>query len=254
MCTFGHSPFLRCGAVHLDGSKIMYKYRPNGRHISVNLNQHPIGQSRIPIVGCFSRPSKITSHRWSIGPLSKWMVQKYISHVVHWTIVQIDGPNLRLTGGPLDHRLNGRPKLTSQQWSFGPWFFWTVQLCKFGQSKLRHWNQGAFLLLLLGAASYTTDTILPGLNCWQLWVVLHCHNQWCSDPRAYSKSGRIVELKVLESKVVEPILDNTRGSSQVRCPYFWSSNSFGGCYLAERVLRLDHKDQTFWLICLLTVA
>ena len=37
--TFGHSPFLRCGAVHLDGSKITLKYRPNGQHISVNLDK-----------------------------------------------------------------------------------------------------------------------------------------------------------------------------------------------------------------------
>ena len=28
--TFGQSPFLRCGAVHWEGSKMTYMYRPNG--------------------------------------------------------------------------------------------------------------------------------------------------------------------------------------------------------------------------------
>ena len=51
ICIFGHSPFLQCGAVHFYGSKITYMYRPNGQHISVNLDQNPIRQSKIMVVG-----------------------------------------------------------------------------------------------------------------------------------------------------------------------------------------------------------
>ena len=47
---------------------------------------------------------------------------------------------LCLTGGPLDHRPNGWSKITSHMWSI-----WTVKFCKFGRSKLRHLDQGAFL-------------------------------------------------------------------------------------------------------------
>ena len=59
----------------------------------------------------------------------------------------MDGPKLRLTGGPLDHRPNGQSKITSLRWSIGPSSIWTVKFCKFGRSELRHLDQGAFLHL-----------------------------------------------------------------------------------------------------------
>ena len=61
------------------------------------------------------------------------------------TTVVLDGPKLRLTGGPSDHRPNGRSKITSHRWSIGPLSIWTVKFRKFGRSKLRHLDQGAFL-------------------------------------------------------------------------------------------------------------
>ena len=74
-----------------------------------------------------------------------WTVQYYDTHVVHWTIVQMDDLKLRLTGGPLDHRPNGRSQFTYHMWSIEPSSILTVKFCKFGQSKLRHLDQGAFL-------------------------------------------------------------------------------------------------------------
>ena len=77
---------LTCGPLH---------YRSNGRS-KIHLTGGPLEH----------RPngrSKFTSNRWSIGSLSKWTVQNYVSQVIHWTIVQMDSPKLRLTGGPLDH-------------------------------------------------------------------------------------------------------------------------------------------------------
>ena len=52
---------------------------------------------------------------------------------------------LCLTGGPLDHRPNGRSKITSHMWSIEPSSIWMVTSCKFDQSQLRHLDQGAFL-------------------------------------------------------------------------------------------------------------
>ena len=66
--TFGHSPFLRCGAVHSDGSKITYTYRPNGRYFSVNLDQRPFRQSKITLVGSNFGPSKSTIVERNFGP------------------------------------------------------------------------------------------------------------------------------------------------------------------------------------------
>ena len=76
-------------------SKIMFHIRSFGRS-KITFHNRNFGRS------------KITSHRWSIGPPSKWTIQIYVSEVVHWTIVQMDGPKLRLSGGPLDHRPFGR--------------------------------------------------------------------------------------------------------------------------------------------------
>ena len=56
--TFEHSPFLHCVAVHLNESKIMYIYRPNGRNISVNLGPRPKGHSKIRFVARNFEPSK----------------------------------------------------------------------------------------------------------------------------------------------------------------------------------------------------
>ena len=102
--TFRHSPFLRCRVHHLDGSKSMYTYRPNGRYFFVNLDKRPFSQSKIMLVGCNFGPSeckvvecnfgssKITvldsnfgPSKWSkwltyirkFGPASNWAVQCY---------------------------------------------------------------------------------------------------------------------------------------------------------------------------------
>ena len=72
--------------------------------------------------------SKSTSHRWSIEPSSKWTIQNYISQVVHWTIVQMDNTKLCLTGGPLDHRPNGRSTFRSHRWSIGPLSIFFINL------------------------------------------------------------------------------------------------------------------------------
>ena len=68
ICLFGNSPFLLCGAVHLDGSKNIYMYCPNGQHISVNLDQPPIVQSKITFAGCNFELSKITIVCCNFGP------------------------------------------------------------------------------------------------------------------------------------------------------------------------------------------
>ena len=69
-CKFGHSPFLQCGAVHLDGSKIMYTSCPNGRYFSLNLDQRFFRQSKITLVGSNFGPPKSMVVERNIG-LSK---------------------------------------------------------------------------------------------------------------------------------------------------------------------------------------
>ena len=95
LCLFGNSLFLLCGAVHLNGSKNIYMYYPNGQRISVNLDQPPIVQSKITVAGCNFELSKITIVCRNFGP-SKSRVAEHNF-----------GP-FKITG--LDHNLD-HPKL-----------------------------------------------------------------------------------------------------------------------------------------------
>ena len=125
--------FLLCGAVHLDRSKIMYMHRQNGRQISVNLDQHPIGQSKAEVVGRNLGLSKnvvvgckVTVHNCNFGR-SKFTVhnRNFEQSNIQSTVVILDGPNLlpitlqmdgqklRLTGGLLDHRPFGQLRLVN---------------------------------------------------------------------------------------------------------------------------------------------
>ena len=88
-------------------SKITFHNRTFGRS-KITFHNRSFGRSKNTFHNRSFGRSKITSHRWSIGPSSKWTIQIYVSQVVHWTIVQMDGPKLRLSGGPLDHRPFGR--------------------------------------------------------------------------------------------------------------------------------------------------
>ena len=69
--------------------------------------------------------------------------------------------NLRLTGGPLDHCPNVRSKITSLRWSIGPSSNWTVKFRKFGRSKLRHLDQGAFLPLITDPPPTSPNSLSP---------------------------------------------------------------------------------------------
>ena len=52
----------------MDGSKITYMYRPNGRHFFVNLDKRPFRQSKITLVGSNFGPSKSTVVERNFGP------------------------------------------------------------------------------------------------------------------------------------------------------------------------------------------
>ena len=47
---------------------LFLRYHPNGRHISVNLDQRLIGLSKITVVGCNFKPSKSTVVERNFGP------------------------------------------------------------------------------------------------------------------------------------------------------------------------------------------
>ena len=66
--TFGHSPYLRCRAIHLDGSKITYTYRPNGRHFFVNLDKRPFSQPQITLLGSNFGPFNSAVVERNFGP------------------------------------------------------------------------------------------------------------------------------------------------------------------------------------------
>ena len=89
----------------------------NGRHISVNLDQHPIRQSKFTVVG----------HKFG---RSKIMVKNH----------NMDGPKMRYT---THNRPTGWSKIRSHRWFIGPLSIWMVKVCKFAWSKLRHLDRGA---------------------------------------------------------------------------------------------------------------
>ena len=67
---------------------------------------------------------------------------------------------------PSKHRVRsfGRSKITSHKWSIGPSSIRTVMFRKFGLSKLRHLDQGAFLKRTFGRFKITTHNCNFGLS------------------------------------------------------------------------------------------
>ena len=106
--TYGHSPFLPCGAVHLDASKITYTYRPNGQHFSAHLDQRLFRQSKITLVGSnFGlykstvvernfRPSKMTVVDHNFGPSKTRVMDRYFEPSKITVVYHNFGPSIFL--------------------------------------------------------------------------------------------------------------------------------------------------------------
>ena len=109
---FGRSK-LRSTTVILDGPKlrstIVVLDSPKLQSTTVILDGPKLRSTTIILDGPKFRSTPIVLEGPKLrSTIVVWTVQNYVSQVVHWIIVQMDNPNLRLTGGPLDHRPNGR--------------------------------------------------------------------------------------------------------------------------------------------------
>ena len=90
-------------------SKITVVDRNFGPSI-ITIVDRNFGSSKITVLDRNFGPSKFTVVDQNFTPLFFIIIfiQIYVPQVVHWTIVQMDGPKLRISGGPLDHCPFGR--------------------------------------------------------------------------------------------------------------------------------------------------
>ena len=78
-----------------------------------------------------------------------WTIKNYTSHVVHWNILKMDDEKLRLTGGPLDHRPNGRSKITSHRCPLDHRPFRLLGFVNLDGPKYAIWTKAPFSLVVL---------------------------------------------------------------------------------------------------------
>ena len=75
----------------------------------ITVNNRNLGQSKITVHNCILDGPKLRSTTVILD-----------DPILHSRSVIFYGPKVCLTGGPLDHRPNGRSKITFHRWSIGP--------------------------------------------------------------------------------------------------------------------------------------